>query len=80
MEVDAHIRSRDKAGSCLHVGTAVGTVCGKPAIGSHTVAKKMLKQIARKGHVYRHSATMQDLQKSGGKLAVRFIGVNDASV
>jgi hypothetical protein len=79
-EVDAHIRSRDKAGACLHVGATVGIICGRPAIGSHTVTKKMLRQIARKGHVYRHSATMQDLQKSGGRLAVKLIGVNDASV
>jgi hypothetical protein len=40
----------------------------------------MLKQIARSGHVYQHSATIQDLVKTKGELSVRLIGVNDASV
>jgi hypothetical protein len=60
-EVDSYIRERAKTGECLHVGAAAGTVCGKPAIGSHTVPRSMLKRIARNGHVYRHSATLQDL-------------------
>lgn len=63
-EVDASIRSWNKSGECLHVGVTVRSVCGAPAIGSHTVPKKMLRQIARNGHVYRHSATMQDLNKT----------------
>ncbi len=79
-EVDAHIWARSKSGECLHVGPAAGTVCGKPAIGSHTVPRKMLKLIARNGHVYRHSATLQDLKKTQGQLSVKLIGVNDASV
>jgi hypothetical protein len=79
-EVDAHIRGRDKSGLCLYPGAAAGSICGQPAIGSHTVPRKMLKQIARNGHVYRHSATIQDLQRTGGRLAVKLIGVNDASV
>jgi hypothetical protein len=62
------------------VGAAAGTVCGKPAIGCHTVSRKMLRLIARNGHVYRHSATIQDLVKTRGKLGVKLIGVNDASV
>jgi hypothetical protein len=40
----------------------------------------MLKRIARKGHVYHQWATIQDLEKSHGKLQVKLIGVNDASV
>lgn len=79
-EVDAHIRARGRSGECLHVGTTAGTICGKPAIGSHTVSRKTLKLIARNGHVYRHSATMQDLVKTQGRLNVKLIGVNDASV
>lgn len=79
-EVDAHLRARGKKGECLHVGDTVGTICGKPAIGSHTVSKNMLKRIARNGHVYRHSATLQDLVQTAGKLSVKLIGVNDASV
>jgi hypothetical protein len=78
-EVDAYIRERNKTGQCLHVGATVGTICGKAAIGSHTVSRSMLKRIARNGHVYRHSATMQDLVKTDGRLAIRLIGVNDAS-
>lgn len=79
-EVDAHIRARSKSGECLQVGTTAGTICGKPAIGSHTVPRKMLKLIARDGHVYRHSATIQDLEKTHGRLSVKLIGVNEASV
>ena len=56
-----------------------GVVCGQPAIGSHTVMRKMLKQIARDGHVYHHSATIQDIDKAQGKPAVKLIGVNRAS-
>jgi hypothetical protein len=78
-EVDAHIRARSKSGECLHVGTTAETICGKPAIGSHTVSRSMLKRIARNGHVYRHSATMQDLVKTDGQLTTKLIGVNDAS-
>jgi hypothetical protein len=39
-----------------------GNVCGRPAINSHTVPRKMLKQIARNGHVYWHSGSVQDLE------------------
>ena len=79
-EVDAHFRKRTEKGKCLHVGATVGTICGKPAIGSHTVIRKMLKQIARKGHVYHEGASIQDLDKTGGKMLVKQIGINDASV
>jgi hypothetical protein len=40
----------------------------------------MLKQISRNGYVYGLSATMRDLNKMQGKLPVKLIGVNDASV
>ena len=79
-EVDAQIRSRSKSGECLNVAHTNGSICREPAIGSHTVSRKMLKQIARNGHVYHHSATMQDLDKTQGGLQVKLIGVNDASV
>lgn len=79
-EVDAHIRARNKSGKCLHVGATAGTVCGKRAIGSHTVAKKMLRMIASSGHVYQHSATMQDLVRTDGQFGVKSIGISDASV
>lgn len=79
-EVDSHIRARNKGGKCLHVGATTGTVCGKRAIGSHTVAKKMLRVIASNGHVYQHSATMQDLVRTDGQFGVKSVGINDASV
>src|SRR5579859_7835702 len=66
-EVDAHLRERSQSGTCLHVGTAAAATCGAKAIGSHTVPRKMLKQIARDGHVSYHAATVQDLQKSEGR-------------
>jgi hypothetical protein len=49
-------------------------------IGSHTFVRKMLKRIARNGHVYHQSSTMQDLKRTQGRLQVKLIGVNDASV
>jgi hypothetical protein len=39
----------------------------------------MLKQISRNGHVYHHSATVQDLEKTHGQLKLKLIGINDAS-
>jgi hypothetical protein len=79
-EVDAHFRQRADKGECLHVGAMLGSICGKPAIGSHTVPRKMLRQIAKNGHVYHQSATIQDLEKAQGQLRIKLIGVNDASV
>jgi SEC-C motif len=40
-EMDAHLRSQRKIGACLHVGDTAVSICGKPAIGSHTVPKQM---------------------------------------
>ena len=40
----------------------------------------MLRQIAVNGHVYHHSAAMQDLQRNKGKFFVKSIGINNASV
>jgi len=79
-EVDAHFRQRAEKGQCLHTGATPGSVCGRPAIRSHTVPRKMLRQIARNGHVYHQSATIQDLEKTQGQLQIKLIGVNDASV
>lgn len=78
-EVDALLRSERDNGTCLHVVGTAGEVCGKPAIGSHTVPRKMLKQIARNGHVYHHSATLQNIDKAHGKPSPKLIGVNRAS-
>jgi len=79
-EVDAHFRQRAERGECLHVGATAGSICGKAAIGSHTVPRKMLRLIARNGHVYHQSATIQDLEKNQGQLRIKLIGVNEASV
>ena len=58
------LRAERRSGKCLFVdANADGGICGKPAISSHSVPRKMLKQIARKGHVYNHSATLQDMGK-----------------
>jgi hypothetical protein len=79
-EVDAMLRAERRSGKCLFVdANADGGICGKPAISSHSVSRKMLKQIAWKGHVYNHSATLQDIGKAGGRPLFKLIGVNDAS-
>jgi len=78
--VDALLRGERSSGACLYVEvTNASGVCGKPAIASHSVSRKMLKQIARNGHVYYHSATLQDITKAGGKPLLKLIGVNKAS-
>jgi hypothetical protein len=47
---------------------------------TRAVPRKMLKQIARNGHVYSHSSTLQDITKAGGKPLFDLTGVNKASV
>jgi hypothetical protein len=79
-EVDALFRGERSNSACLYVElTNASGVCGKAAIASHSVARKMLKQIARNGHVYYHSATVQDIRKAGGKPLLKLIGINKAS-
>lgn len=75
-EVDALIRNELSSGKCLHVDVANGGTCGKPAIASHSVPRRMLKQIARDGHVYYHSPTLQDISKAGGKPLDENYGAN----
>jgi SEC-C motif len=79
-DIDRWIREQGDSGRCVFVGTSIESTCGIKAIGSHSVPKSMLKLIARKGHVYWHSATVQDLEKSGGLIQSKLIGINEASI
>src|SRR5215475_16094288 len=78
--IDALLRRTERSSrTCLCVeATNASGVCGKPAIASHSVPRKMLKQIARDGHVYYYSDALQDITKAGGKPVIKLIGVNDA--
>ncbi len=78
--VDAQIKKHRKQGKCLHAGSSNGSICNKKPIGSHTVPRKMLKQIARNGHVYNHTASVLGLSKTNGHLSVELIGISKASV
>lgn len=78
--MDILTKKHRKQGKCLHAGSSSGSICNKKTIGSHTVSKKMLKQIARNGHVYQHTASAVGLSKTNGHLSVELIGINKASV
>lgn len=55
--------------------------CQGPIIRAHTVSKgSNLRKIARDGHVLHYSASIAELTKNGGKLSVKPIGINEASV
>lgn len=49
-------------------------------IRAHSISKSAnLKTIARDGHVYTMNPSMQDLEKSKGKLGIELVGINKAS-
>lgn len=55
--------------------------CEGAIIRAHTVSKgPNLSKIAKNGHVLHYGASVADLNKNGGKLLVKSIGIKDASV
>lgn len=65
---------------CSYAGEA-GEPCGAEIIGAHTVQKEGgLRAISRAGKVYSLIATMGGLEKNGGRLDPRLVGIGDASV
>jgi hypothetical protein len=55
--------------------------CDGGVIKAHTVSRgPNLAKIAKNGHVLHYAASIQDMNKNGGKLSVKKIGIGDASV
>jgi hypothetical protein len=55
--------------------------CDGGVIKAHTVSRgPNLAKIATNGHVLQYSASIPDMNKNGGKLSVKRIGIKDASV
>lgn len=55
--------------------------CDGGVIKAHTVSRgPNLAKIAENGHVLHYTATVQNLNKNGGKLSVKKVGIKDASV
>lgn len=65
---------------CWALDVGLG-VCEGSVIKAHTISRgPNLSMIAKDGHVLHYSASVQNLEKSGGKLSVEKIGIKDASV
>ena len=55
--------------------------CEGSVIKAHTVSRgPNLAKIAKNGHVLKYAASNPDMNKNGGKLSLKKIGINDASV
>lgn len=55
--------------------------CDGGIIKAHTVSRgPNLAKIAQKGHVLHYTANIPEMNKNGGKLSVKSIGIKDASV
>lgn len=65
---------------CWAANVGLG-LCQGSIIRAHTVSKgSNLRKIAKDGHVLQYSANIEDLKKNGGKLSVKPIGINEASI
>lgn len=54
--------------------------CGPTIIRAHTIPKSQLRKIATEGHVYKMSATLADLKKTGGRIVVAKEGISNFSI
>lgn len=65
---------------CWAYGVGLGKCEGR-VIKAHTVScGPNLSQIAKNGHVLQYVASIPDMNKNGGKLSVKKIGIKEASV
>lgn len=70
-------KRQDRRGRCLHF--ADGTLCNQ-IVSAHSIQKSgQLSLIAEEGHVYRLSADLATLRKTGGIPDVRKVGVGKVS-
>ena len=77
--VDAQTRRLVPARKCL-VPVSMNGSCAGGTINAHTVSRSgSLGAIARKGHVYSYKASIEGLNKSGGKILPTLVGWKEAS-
>ena len=77
--VDRNRKAFSKKRCCAH-DVRLGP-CDGSVIKAHTVSRgPNLAKISVNGHVLHHTATIPDLNKNGGKLSVKKVGIKDASV
>jgi hypothetical protein len=77
-ETDRAISRAFNTKECL-VPESMKADCSKTFIKAHTVPKLSLKQIARDGHVYSFIPSLGNLNRDGGRLRPRLLGINEAS-
>lgn len=77
--VDANKKAFSKK-KCYARDVGLGS-CDDAVIKAHTVSRgPNLAKIAKDGHVLHYAASITDMNKNGGKLSVKTIGIKDASV
>jgi len=77
--VKANTRAFKTKKCCAH-GVGLGS-CDGAVIKAHTVSRgPNLAKITNDGHVLHYSASIPELNKNGGKLSLKKVGINDASV
>jgi SEC-C motif len=65
---------------CCAFDVGLGS-CDGGVIKAHTISSgPNLSKIAKDGHVFHYAASILDMNRNGGKLSVKKIGINDASV
>jgi hypothetical protein len=65
---------------CFALNSGLGD-CGVQVIKAHTVSRgPNLVKIAKDGHVLQYEASYPEMNKNGGKLSLKKIGIRDASV
>lgn len=78
-EAEARLRANHRTKLCLHP-SASKSACGGSIVCAHTVRRSTdLKAIARGGHVYQGSADQKDLQRNGGRVTPKLVGIKKAS-
>ena len=77
--VDTNRRAFTKK-KCYAYNVGLG-ICDGGIIKAHTVSRgPNLTKIAKNGHVLHYTATIQNLNKNGGRISATKIGINEASV
>ena len=78
-EAQARFRKTFSTKTCLHPDSGPNT-CGGGIIRAHTVRRSAdLKAIAHQGHVFQCSVDFASLNKTGGRLIPRPVGIKEAS-
>ncbi len=57
-----------------------GDLCNSPIIQAHTIPRSQMRGIAIDGHVYSFDTSLAQLERSGGKIAIKKFGIGQFSV